>query len=340
MTLHRTLFVTQRAPRHQRAALDAAPSELEVVMRRSPSKEEILELLHDAEFFISDRTGIIDADMIAAGRRLRLIQRLGSQTYDVDLDAARRAGIPVCYWPLTTCIMVAEHTLMLMLALAKRLPDVSHVALEADGWGIKPQPCDANYFAYNWSGRRNLRSLFGSTVGILGMGEIGSELARRLRCLGCMVLYNKRTRLPTATEAELNVQYASLAEIQAQSDFLCSLLPYSNETIQMINAAFIRSMRPGACLINTGSSTSLNEAEVAEAVRQGRLAGLATDGYAWEPIRADNPLLPLAHDPSLNVILTPHVAAGELSAHRDARVQEYTNLVRVLAGDSLLHRLV
>jgi phosphoglycerate dehydrogenase-like enzyme len=340
MTLHRTLFVTQRAPRHQQAALDAAPPELEVVMRQSPSKEAVLALLPDAEFFISERTGVIDADMIAAGKSLRLIQRLGSQTYDVDLDAARRAGIPVCCWPLTTCIMVAEHTLMLILALAKRLGDVSHVAMEAGDWGIKPRPCDANTFAYNWSGRRNLRSLSGSTVGILGMGEIGSELAPRLGCLGCTVLYNKRTRLPAATEAELNVHYASLAEIQAQSDFLCSLLPHSDETAQMIDAAFIRAMKPGAYLINTGSSTTLDEPEVAEAVRQGQLAGLATDGYAWEPIRADNPLLPLVHNPGLNVILTPHVAAGELSAHRDARVQEYTNLRRVLAGEPLLHRLV
>ncbi len=340
MALHRTLFVTHRAPRHQQAALDAAPPELEIVMRQSPSKEEILALLTDAEFFISERTGAIDADMIAAGKRLRLIQRLGSQTYDIDLDAARRAGIPVCYWPMANCIMVAEHTLMMMLALAKRLGDVSHVAVEAGDWGIKPQPCDANYFAYNWSGRRGLRSISGSTVGILGMGEIGSELARRLHCLGCTVLYNKRTRLPAATEVELNAQYASLAEIQAQSDFLCSLLPHSDETAQMINAAFIHAMKPGACLISTGSSTALNEAEVAEAVRGGQLAGLATDGYAWEPIRPDNPLLPLARDPAFNVLLTPHTAAGDLSAHRDTRVKDYTNLVRLLSGAPLLHRLV
>ena len=236
--------------------------------------------------------------------------------------------------------MVAEHTLMLMLALAKRLPDVSHVATEASDWGMPPKPCDENYFAYNWSGRKGLRSLSGTTVGILGMGEIGGELARRLQGMNCAVLYNKRHRLPEGTEAELKVRYASLAEIQTESDFLCVLLPHSAETVGMINADFIQGMKDRACLVNTGSSTALDGGSVAEALRRGRLGGMATDGYFWEPIRPDNPLLPLARDPDHNVILTPHTAAGDLSAHRDARVADYTNLVNILEGQPLQYRLI
>ena len=339
MIRHRTLFVTQRSPLHQKTAMDAAPPELEIIMQPFGSKDEVLALLPHVEIFISERTGIIDAEIIAAARHLRLIQRLGSQTHDIDLEAAAKAGIPVCYWPITSCRMVAEHTLMLMLALAKRLPDVSSVATAAGDWGLVSRPCDANTFAYNWSGRQNLRSIFGSTVGILGMGEIGFELARRLRSLDCTTLYFKRRRLPAATESELQVEYTTAAEIRMRSDFICSLLPHSSETAGMINAAFIRAMKPGAYLISTGTSTTMNEIEVAEAVREGRLGGLATDGYGWEPIRPDNPLLPLARDPAFNVILTPHTAAGGLSAHRDARVKEYTNLVRLLAGEPLLYRV-
>ena len=91
VTRHRTLFVTGRAARHQQAALEAAPAAFEVIMRCTPPREEVLALLPEVEFFISERTGAIDAGMIAAGKDLRLIQRLGSQTYDIDLEA-RAAG--------------------------------------------------------------------------------------------------------------------------------------------------------------------------------------------------------------------------------------------------------
>jgi lactate dehydrogenase-like 2-hydroxyacid dehydrogenase len=340
MEKHRTLFVTQRAPRHQQAAIGAAPADLEIVMRYMPAREDILALLPTVEFFISERAGTIDAEMIRAGSKLRLIQRLGSQIHDVDLAAAKQAGIPVCFWPIHNCNMVAEHTLMLMLALARRLCEVTEVTREAGDWGIEPRKCDENTFAYNWSGRRGIRALGGATVGILGMGEIGTELARRLRGMNCTVLYNKRTPLPPATEAELGVRYGTVADLQAESDFLCVLLPHSAETAEMINAAFLAGVKPGALLVSTGTSTALNEVDVAEAVRSGRLGGLATDGYAWEPIRADNPLLPLARDPRCNVILTPHVAGGDLSAHKDVRVKEYSNLVRLLRGEPLLYRLV
>ena len=97
MTTHPTLFITHRGERHQQAALDAAPAELDVTLRRSPSKDEIIALLPGKEFLITERSGEIDADIIRAGHDLRLIQRLGAQTHDIDLDAARAAGIPVCY---------------------------------------------------------------------------------------------------------------------------------------------------------------------------------------------------------------------------------------------------
>ena len=96
MTPHPTLFITHRGERHQQDALNAAPAELDIAMRRTPSKDEIIALLPGKEFLITERSGEIDADIIWAGHDLRLIQRLGAQTHDIDLDAARAAGIPVC----------------------------------------------------------------------------------------------------------------------------------------------------------------------------------------------------------------------------------------------------
>ena len=117
MNNHPTLFITHRGLFHQQAALDAAPSNLNVFMLRSPSKEEILRLLPGKEFLITERSGVIDEEIIHAGKDLQLIQRLGSQTHDIDVDAAKTSGIPVCYLPIRSCIMVAEHMMMQMLGL-------------------------------------------------------------------------------------------------------------------------------------------------------------------------------------------------------------------------------
>lgn len=340
MIKHPTLFITHRGERHQQAAREAAPPELEITMRRSPSKEEIIALLPGKEFLITERTGEIDAEIIAAGKDLRLIQRLGSQTYDIDLAAAQAAGIPVCYLPVRSCIMVAEHMLLQMLALAKRLREVMDLTLEANDFGQPPRRCDEDYFAYNWTGRENILGLWGATVGILGMGEIGTELARRLRGFGCTVLYNKRNPLPQAAERELNVQFAAVDDMLARSDYVCMLLPFFPETEQSLSRDFFAKMKPGSIFVSCGGSGVVDEDALAEALRSGHLYGAAVDTYTFEPIAADDPLLPLARDPHANVVLTPHTAAGTVAAAGAERYGDYTNLMRVLHGEPLVGRQV
>jgi phosphoglycerate dehydrogenase-like enzyme len=340
MDKHNTLFITQRGERHQQAALNAAPPELQITMRRSPAREEIISLLPGMEFLISERTGQIDAGVIAAGKDLRLIQRLGSQVYDIDLEAAHKAGVAVCYWPVYTCVMVSEHMLMQMLALAKRLNEMQRIAVEAASWGQESKESDEDTFAFNWSGRKDIRGIYESTVGIVGLGEIGFELARRLKNFGCTVLYNKRNRLPEAAEVELNVVYAELPELLGRSDFVCMLLPFFPETKRIVNESFIAQMKAGACLVCCGGSGILDEEAVARALASGRLHGVATDTYAWEPIRPDNPLLQLAHSGDANIILTPHTAAGTIAAQRDERLEDYSNLLNLLNERPLKFRLV
>ncbi len=185
MNKHRTLFLTQRGLQHQQWALEAAPPELELIMRRGASREELLALLADAEFLISERTGVIDAEMIAAAPNLRLIQRLGRQTWDIDTMAAEQAGVPVCYRPITGCVMVAEQMMLQMLGLLKRLRDGMQVTTAAADWGIETHRGDEDHFAYNWSQRGGIGKLTGATVGILGFGEIGLELVEQLQGFHC-----------------------------------------------------------------------------------------------------------------------------------------------------------
>lgn len=337
---HAVLFLTERGLRHQRVAVVSAPPELDVTMLRQPPREEMLRYLPEVEFLISERAGEIDAELIAAGKNLRLIQRLGSLAYDIDLDAARTAGVPVCIWPVRSVILVAEHLILQMLSISKRLNEATAVALEAGDWGQASQRTDEDTFAYNWSNRENVGGVYRQTVGILGFGEIGAELARRLRGFApAGILYHKRRRLPEYAEAELNLTYVSRDQLFAESDFLCNLLPYFPETDMLINANVFARMKPGAYLVSCGSGSVIDEAALAEALRAGRLGGAALDTYEWEPIRPDNPLLPLARDPAMNVLLTPHTAAGTVPATEGGRGEDFENIRRTLRGEPLLFRL-
>jgi phosphoglycerate dehydrogenase-like enzyme len=341
MSKHPALFITHRGLMHQEAALAAAPADLDVTMLRTPTKDEILAKIPGKEFLISERSGVIDADIIAAGKDLRLIQRLGSQTQDIDLDAAKAMGIPVCYLPIRTCIMVAEHMFMQMLGVAKRVRELVEITLSAEDYGNPPTRCNEDTFAYNWAGMQDIRGLWESTIGILGMGEIGFELSRRLRPFGCNVIYNKRNPLPAHTERELNITYATWDELVSTSDFLCVLLPLFAETDQSLNKEFFDKMKPGASFISSGGSGVIEEQALAEAISSGRLYGAAVDNFTWEPIRKDSPLLEPSRNTLSNVILSPHTAAGTVPAsQKDLRLEDYQNVTRSINNQELKFRVV
>lgn len=336
----KALFLTNRAPRHQKIALQAAPDFLAITMLEAPSREDILAGIADAEVLISERSGIVDGGIIAAGKKLRLVQRLGRFTHDIDAGAVARAGAALCFCPLLVSTLVSEHVAMQILALAKTYREAAHVMLQPGDWP-EPRTCDENYFAYNWTKRTGMRALADSTVGIVGFGEIGADVARRLQGFGCEVLYHKRNRLPDRVEAELSVSYCDLDDIRACSDFLCLLMPHAQGVGGSVDRGYIEKMKKGAFLISTGASTVLNEADVADAVLAGRLAGLACDGFVSEPAPLDSPLLRLAREhPQANVILSPHIAGGIASNDVAARAREFENVRRLEEGRPLLHRLV
>jgi phosphoglycerate dehydrogenase-like enzyme len=260
------------------------------------------------------------------------------------LEAAKRQGVPVCYRPIRSCIMVAEHMVMQMLALVKKLPEVKAIAEAAGEWGRPSQRTNENIFAYNWSGREGIDGIDGATVGILGLGEIGAELARRLIPFRpAQIIYHKRRRLPEAVELELGLINVEQDELVASSDFLCSLLPYNPNTDHLLDATLFAKMKRGSVFVHCGSGSVIDEQSLADAIRRGHLGGAALDTFEWEPIRSDNPLLPLARDPVANVLLTPHMAAGAARIDGQdgapARQSEYENLVRLLNGRALRYRV-
>lgn len=130
-----------------------------------------------------------------------------------------------------------------------------------------------------------------------------------------------------------------LEDLLGRSDAVVLVLSHSAGTAGIVDGRFLNLMRPGALLVNAGASTLLDEAAVARAYRSGHLGGVATDGFAWEPVRPDNPLAALAADRRANVVLTPHSAQAGLVIDTAARRAEYANLLAVLEGRPLKHRV-
>ncbi len=339
MTRYKTVFTTERGHRHQQAALEAAPESLDITMLRQPDRATLIAALDGAEFLISERVGAIDAEVIRSAPNLKLILRIGSLSYDIDIEAAKAAGVAVCRWPVGSVIRVAEHMVMQMLALSKKLRETEAIALEAsDRWG-ESKRTDEDTFAYNWSERTDIEGLWQRTIGIMGFGEIGAELARRLQGWDVNLLYAKRRRLPEALEQELSLTYVDEDTLFRQSDIVANLLPYFASTDLAIDANYFARMKDGASIVSCGSGSVIDEASLADAIRAGKLGGTALDTFEWEPIKPDNPLIALAKS-GHNVLLTPHIAAGASAAASRERIGDYTNIVNFINGQPLRYRVV
>jgi len=338
---HKVIFTTDRGEWHQQMALAGAPDSLDISILRVPDKDTLMAALQDTEFLISERFGVIDAEIIQNAPNLKLIQRLGSLVHDIDLEAAAQAGVAVCYKPEGGVIRVAEHLVMQILAVSKKLREVESVALAASPeWG-ESHRTDEDTFAYNWSGRLGVGQIWQRTVGIIGFGEIGVEFARRMKGWSCTVLYNKRSRMPERVESDLALTYVPHTELFARSDYLVNLLPFVPGTDMLLNAGVFEQMKPGACFVSCGSGSTIDEGALAEAVRSGKLAGAALDTFEYEPIRADNPLIAVAKE-GFNVLLTPHTAAGTAD-HKSStpnRTGDYVNISNYLAGKPLKCQVV
>jgi phosphoglycerate dehydrogenase-like enzyme len=249
----------------------------------------------------------IGAGELALAPNLRAVQKYGKVLRNIDTAACAARGIPVLGVRRRANIACAEHTMMLMLALAKRLPEVmGRISLrQLREAGFEPRTYDRRHTANsNWAGVGGLRILHGDTLGILGMGEIGRELAPRAAAFGMRVLYHQRTALPEAEASALPIEYAGLDRLLAESDWLSIQLPLGDSTRGFMDAARIGAMKKGAVLINTSRSELVDRGALLSALRSGHLGGLGLDTPYEEPARDDEELLGFR-----NVLVTPHTAA-------------------------------
>ncbi len=292
-------------------------------------------VLADADAVMT-RKQRVGTTVLAQAPGVRFVQKYGGREDGLDLDAAARAGATVALMPLRGCIAVAELALTLVLALSKQLVQ-GHMATIAGAYrdlGLEPVRTSERVIAFQWMKLSGLFEVYGRTLGIVGYGEIGTEVSKRARAFGMNVLYTKRERLPTAIEQRLGVVWRELDGLLAESDVVLLTLPHSAETERLIGVRELSLMRPTAYLVNTARGGLVDEDALVDALSEKRIAGAALDVFVEEPVPYDHPLLSLD-----NVILAPHIGGGTGGARVNQMSDVLDNIVRFFRGGEALHVL-
>lgn len=279
------------------------------------SSPEVAALIAGVDGYIAG-LDIIDRAALEKADRLKVIARYGVGVDQVDLEAAREKGIIVTNTPGANSVSVAELALGLMLALARQIPE----AVQSVQQGKWPRYAGV--------------SLEGKTVGILGLGAIGKQLARRLAGFDCTILAYD----PFADEnfvEEYRIELAPMDMLIARSDFVSLHLPLLPETRGLVNDAFLARMKKGAFLINTTRGEVIDEAALLRALESGHLRGVGLDAFTVEPPDPSNPLLHLPQ-----VIATPHLGAQTDGATSNMGWFAMRDCLAVLRGEEPKYRVV
>lgn len=281
--------------------LQPRATELGIEILYAGSREEADRLLPDADLVLTKRYRLGAAE-ITRSPRLRGVQKLGVVTDNLDVGALKAAEIRVRTFVLPSSVSVAEHTLALMLALARGLPQ---------GMRAMQQPAPVpsvttseTTFAYNWAAVPT-QPLRGRRLGLIGFGEIGQQVARRARAFGMRVSYAKRTPLPAHLERRFGVRLQSLDDLLRTSDVVSLHVPHTSETERLLDASRLGLMKPGALLVNTARGGVVDEPALVAALESGHLGGAGLDVFTSEPLPHTSELLRLE-----STLLTPHVAGA------------------------------
>ncbi|MBI4522433.1 MAG: hypothetical protein HY695_01330 [Deltaproteobacteria bacterium] len=268
----------------------------------------LLASLPGAQVVVVEALAIGAREIAAAGGTLRIVQKYGTLTSNIDIAACDSARVRVLTLRRRANIATAEHGLALLLALARKLTETAGLLTieRLRGAGYSPTIYDrAHTPNANWARIRGLRTLFGLQLGIVGMGEIGRELAVRAAALGMRITYTQRRRLPAGDEERYQATYCTLDELLANSDCISLHLPGGPGTRGIIGRRELGLIKPGALLVNVSQPQLIDRAALLDALASGRLGGFALDPPYEEPGQPDDSLLGFH-----NVIVTPHLGGS------------------------------
>ena len=298
------------------AGIDRLGREHQVDLRLNLAREEFLVALPDYDALIVRSQVQVDAAAIAAGTRLKVIGRAGVGVDNIDLAAATAAGIAVVNAPTANTLAAAEHTMALILSLAR------HVAA-----------ADASLRRGEWRRADFIGTeLSGKTLGIIGLGRVGLAVADRGRAFE-MTLLGSDPITSAEVAAAHAVRQVDLDDLLRQSDVLTLHVPLAAATRGMLDAAQLATMKPTALLINVARGGIVDEAALADALASGRMGGAAIDVFEHEPIR-DSPLLGAP-----NTVLTPHLGASTAEAQSKASMQVVEGVLALLAGQPATYQV-
>ena len=312
--MHRIVYRLQPWAVVDQLVFEQCPPEFELdPMARDAPLEERQAKLGQADFLMGSwvTTAVtLTEDDFRAGRRLKLIQLMSAGYEHIDLDLAARYGVPIAHFGGSNASVVAEHCVLLILALYRRLFEL-HAAATGGAWR---------------GGDPELHELRAKRVGLVGLGYIGRETAVRLQAFGCDVVYHARHSV------KAGVPLVALEELLRTSDVVSLHVPITPATRHLIGPRELSLMKPSALLINTSRGPVIDEPALTEALKHGRLAGAGLDVLEREP---PDPISPLLSMP--NVICTPHVAGSSVEVWPRVVHTCFENILRVARGEPPLH---
>jgi phosphoglycerate dehydrogenase-like enzyme len=274
----------------------------------------------------------VGPDELTVAPNLVAVQKYGTLTRNINLAACAQRGVKVLTLRRRANIGCAEVAILLMLTLAKKLNRlagrISPEELAAEGYGLY-RPFDRRHTPNsNWGRIPGIRMLFGTTLGIIGLGEIGREIALRAAAFGMRTLYYQRTALPADEERQLQVTYAGLDQLLAESDWVVPQLPGGTATRHFIDRDRLARMKAGACLVNIAQADIVDRVALIAALQSGRLGGFALDPQYEAPGRADDELKRFK-----NVVLSPHLGGSPRFNALDDIEDLVTGLARAIAPE-------
>lgn len=311
-------------------AREQAPGLYPAQVRLASSQEDLRRLLPGAHAVVTETLQIKEAELAVADS-LKVVQKYGTVLRNIDTAACAARNVKVLTLRRRANMGVAEYAMALMLTLAKRLNETANLlSLEQlECAGFRPRHFDRRYTSNsNWVRVAGMRMLHGATLGIIGFGELGRELAVRAHGFGMRLVYFQRTRLSASEEQLWHADYRPLDALLGESDWVCPMLPGGDDTRDFINRERLGCMKQGAFLVNVSRAEVVERSALEDALASGHLGGLGLDTFYDEPGRADDPLL--KHK---NVMITMRIAAQpRFNAFGDL-AELMSGLARALGGE-------
>lgn len=316
--MKKKILITNRLPRGHFGALE---EHFDLLMPRGEwlTREELSQWLPQASGLISSTAFKVTDEVMSQAPELKIIASYGVGYDNIDVAAATRRGIVVTNNPIPVLEPTAEHAYALMLALAHRIPECDRDLREGRArWGIMD----------------NLgTSLYGKTLGIVGMGRIGKALRRYAAASRMKVIYHNRRPLPAGEERTLEVQYAEFDDLLRESDIISVHIPLTGESHHLFGAEQFRKMKRSALLVNTARGPVVDNRALAVALRSGEIAGAALDVFENEP-KVQPELLLLD-----NIVLTPHTGTNTVETREQMSFYAARNVIRFFGGDPEIDRV-